>query len=410
MTDATYRRPALFIDRRAAFAALLVFVFSIPWERSLPVPILGAIGSLFGVVAMTFTAAAVFQDGRLRMRTPSLLLVVSALFVLWSLSSALWSDTPVRALARSFSYAQLVAMMVMIWELTRSRKQHLQLIQAYVLGAYVSAAAVVLEYASSGSSQSFRASGLDANPNWAAITLGIAIPLAWYLFTHHSELPARNMWLNAAIVPLALFCIALTASRGGFLVALAGVMAVPLSLIRMRALLRMGILLFLGLSLAALYIWLPDGNVARLQTTGSEISEGDLSRRRMIWAAGWSVFQEHPWVGVGSGGFRFAVEEAYGTNAASHNAFLSVLVDLGIVGLLLFGSLLLIALVPPLFWTPPRESVLYGALGLALLVALMPANFEVHKATWFLLALLTTRQGVALGQARVGYGTGLQGG
>ncbi|HEX7003911.1 MAG TPA: O-antigen ligase family protein [Trueperaceae bacterium] len=401
MTEAAVTRPALFVDRRAAFAALLLFVFSIPWERSLPVPVFGAIGSLFGIVAMAMTAAAVFQEGRLRLRAPSLLVVVGVIFFLWSLASAFWSEYPIVALSRSASYAQLIAMMAMIWELTRSRRQHLQLMQAYVLGGFVSAAAILLEFATSSTARSFRASGLDANPNWAAIALGLAIPMAWYLFIHNSELPRKFAWLNAALVPLAIFCIALTASRGGFLVALAGALAVPLSLIRMRALLRFAILLFLALSLTGLYLWLPEGNVARLQSTSEELSQGDLSRRRLIWAAGWEVFWENPWAGVGSGGYRFAVASNYGNSAASHNAFLSILVDLGIVGLLLFTGMLVVAMIPPLFWTPPTESTLYGALGLALLVGLMPANFEVHKATWFLLALLTTRQGISLAKANL---------
>jgi O-antigen ligase len=399
MTDIGYARPALFVDRRAAFGALLLFAFSIPWERSMPLPLLGAIGSLFGVVAITLTVAATFHEGRLRLRAPSVLIVLAATFFFWSLASAVWSDRPIAAISRSASYAQLIAMMAMVWELTRTRQQHLLLMQAYVLGGFVSAAAILLDFGSSPSSGTFRASGLDANPNWAAISLALAIPLAWYLFIHRSDLPQMLAWLNAGLVPIAIFCIALTGSRGGFLVSLAGLMAVPLSLIRMRTVLRLGMLLFLGISLTGLYLWLPESNIARLRSTGEEIAEGDLSRRRMIWDAGWEVFWESPWLGVGSGGYRFAVQDTYGTNASSHNAFLSILVDLGIIGVLLFGSLFVVTLVPPVFWTPPTESLLYGAVGLALLVALMPANFEVHKATWFLLALLTTRQGVALGVA-----------
>ena len=69
---------------RLAFWALVAFVFAMPWERSVPVPGFGAAGTPLGVIALLLALAAIFAGGKLKLRPPSLLLGLMALFVLWS--------------------------------------------------------------------------------------------------------------------------------------------------------------------------------------------------------------------------------------------------------------------------------------------------------------------------------------
>ncbi len=132
-------------------------------------------------------------------------------------------------------------------------------------------------------------------------------------------------------------------------------------------------------------------NLERLSSTTTELTEGTLNSRTKIWAAGLQVFTHspHPWAGSGSGTFDVAVEPLLDRPRASHNAYLSVLVDLGFVGLALFLSFFLIVLLPALR-TPQR--VFYLILTLSLLVALMPLGWETNKLPWLILSLMTTQK------------------
>lgn len=380
--------------KRLSFMALGLFIFTIPWERSVAVPGIGAAGKLVGIVALGLGVMTLFERGNLRFRPPSLLLGAMIAFLTWSILSSLWSIAPRGSLSRSITYLQLIMMVWLVWQQTRSREQHMALIQAYVLGGYVSILAVVFEFVRSAGGDGLRLSGLDSNANWAALALAIGIPMAWYLMSQHRH--SLLLWVNVAYVPLAVFSIGLTASRGGLIVATIGLSVILLTYAQLRIWRKIAIFILLALALFGAYRFIPTANLDRLAEAPSEISQGDLTNRRDIWSAGLSIYWNSPYLGVGSGGFPKAVEQILNNDKASHNAFISILVELGLIGLLIFVALFVIALLPILLYEPFPTKSFYLILWLALVTALMPANWEIHKATWFVLALLSTRRALVM--------------
>ena len=49
-----------------AYAALWIFIFSVPWENVIVIPGLGAISRLTGMVALAMTVLAALVTGRFR--------------------------------------------------------------------------------------------------------------------------------------------------------------------------------------------------------------------------------------------------------------------------------------------------------------------------------------------------------
>jgi O-antigen ligase len=145
------------------------------------------------------------------------------------------------------------------------------------------------------------------------------------------------------------------------------------------------ITIFLFLIAAAYYLLplIPQESFQRLSTTGTEISSGDLNGRVELWRQGIVAFEEHPLLGVGSNMYRSVNTE----NKVAHNSFISVLVELGLVGIVLFGITLAIA-IRQIFGQPTWDTRLWLAVLAGWVVAASTLTWEYRKPTWLFLSLI----------------------
>lgn len=106
-------------------------------------------------------------------------------------------------------------------------------------------------------------------------------------------------------------------------------------------------------------------------------NNSSLFQRWVYTKVGWRIFEEHPLVGVGTGDLRLAYDAIYAENDhnllprfqnISHNQFLTVMVTLGVFGLLVF----LIGFLYPL-WRY-RNDHLYACFWLLILVSFLSDN------------------------------------
>lgn len=246
-----------------------------------------------------------------------------------------------------------------------------------------------LSFANSG-----RYSGLSGdNPNWIAITLALGIPIAWHLASMYRN--AWLSWINFFYLPTSLLAIGLTASRGGFINALVG-MSLILFSFRSLSLTRKAFLLFLiPIGIYGVLNTVPPENLTRLSEASAEISEGDMTSRGAIWAAGLRIIAERPWLGYGIGSFSTAVASELGSAMNAHNSFISIMAELGVVGIMLFVLLFLLSVLP--FFLPnTSDRWFYLVLWASLITANIPAAWEYNKITWVLLSLMTTRKALVV--------------
>lgn len=385
---------------RAAFAALAIFVFTIPWERTVAIPFFGAAGTPIGLIAAGLAAMSLFEGPRLKLRTPSLVLVLMAIFVAWSALTYFWSVDPSRTLVGTARYAQLLIVVWLVWQLGPSAGRTSALMQAYVFGAYVSLTLVAWNFivgnAYLTSAQSVRYTFDQANPNYLALSLAIGIPMAWHLFST----PNRTVLqiVNALYVIFAVFVIVLTASRGGFATAVVAVLIVPWSFWRLGATRMLFVfVMYAGLAYAGFGL-IPEQNVDRLSLieTG-EVVEG-LDTRTRIWTASLALLENEPSVmlrGAGIGAHPAAVAPYLGRSQEAHNGFVSLAVEGGLIGVGLFVAFLLLAVAPNVGLEPQRR-IFFLVLAATLVTTLLPANWEDQKAFWFGLALLTSGRSFVL--------------
>jgi len=374
---------------RASFAMALLFAFALPWERSIPVPGVGSVGRVIGLVAFAFAIMALFDTGRLRIRRPPLMIVFAAAFTLWSTASVFWSIEKAETLARAFTYAQLLAMVWVFWQAASTSRRRRALLQAYVLGGYVMILAVLVAFlAAQGAEGLVRYTGFDENENYLAQRLALGLPLAWYL-TLRGDAPLLR-WVNPVYLPACLLAISLSASRGAFVMALAALTAVPLTVGHLSAKRAIVLVVTLVLGIGAVAIVVPEDNVSRLAETGERILEGDLTLREVIWRAGLQAYLDPSvsWlVGSGSATFPALVAPMFGSTRTSHNGYLSVLIELGVVGAVLFLAIIGVTLAP-LATLPSLERGMCVGLALALAVVMMSSSWDFERAWWFGMAVI----------------------
>jgi O-antigen ligase len=367
-----------------AYAALWLFIFSLPWENALfVIPGVGLVTKLTGGLALVSAVASILISGRVR-RWPGFH-VAALLFVFWVACGLFLFSGSQKLPNKFYTYVQLFLVLWMIWEVAPSWSRQLGLLTAYVFGAYVAAFGTLMLYRTeAGALRRFTA--METDPNTVAMTLALALPMAWYLGVSYRQPVLR--WVCRGFLPVGLVAVGLTGSRGGMLATMVALLIVPLTMTKLspgRLAAAIGVL---GLSGALAVVYVPEKIVQRLATTGEEVEGLSLGGRFTVWKAGVKAFAQRPVTGYGAGAWRMAVSPWLGPNPqVAHNSFLSVLVETGIVGLLLYLTMF-VAVFLAIMRLPTLERRFALVLLGTLVIAMLPLTWEDQKAVWFILAAL----------------------
>ena len=382
---------------KLAFASLWLLVFSIPWEDAITIPHFGTGVRLIGMVTLALAILSVAESGTLRFPAQGHLMM--ALFVLSAAVSYLWSFYPEGTLIQTITYIQLLALVWLIWELAPQAKQQNCLMQAYVLGTFVSGIDTIYRFVYHEQSvyQRYAGAGLDAND--LGLMMALSIPLSYYLLI---QTKGPMAWVYRLQLALSGTVIMLTASRGATLACLVALAIVPLTQTRLTTRQRMAVLLALVLLISGVLFFVPQTSWERLSTVPQEFTNGTLNGRTVLWKAGWELFREHPWLGIGSNAFRPLVsrvlaepirhDDVNSPAPPAHNTFLSVLVEQGVLGFALFCALLDV-LVLSLADLPSFPRKLWMVCLGVWVVGVSGLTWEMRKPTWFFFGLLVAQCG-----------------
>jgi len=372
----------------AAFWSLWCFVFVLPWDKFIVIPVLGSIPRLVGLVASAVGVVHILAHRRVR--PLSWYHVFAVLFVLWSGVSAFWSMDPEATGVRFLTYLQLLVLVWLIWEIAWSPERQRALLQAYVLGVSFAAVMTLYRYLSHVAiiDETTRFTALSFNVNELGMTLVLGLPMAWYLSL--SQPHQRFAWMWRLYLPLGVTAILLTASRGAFLAALVALAIIPWTLGRLRLGTKVALYAFCAGTLLAAAQFVPETSWERIATIRSDVDAGYFGGRGTIWQAGLEVAQEHPIAGVGAGAYSAAVEPTLYFGWGAHSVPLAILVENGIVGLLLLlGAVAAVAM--PVRHLPLLQRRFSIILLLAVAVASLSGEWEDRKAFWFVIGVLAAQ-------------------
>lgn len=365
-------------------------IFMIPWEGVLRLAGLGNSGPTlvkflgFGVTA--FWIATILITGQFR--KPGLFHIVVSLFVLWNALSVFWSGGINRTVNQLVTWVLVLGLTFIIWDLYTTRSRIFAGLQAYIFGTYV-AIGIALANFSAGNAfytRYQRFSPDDTNPDGFGFILALGIPVAWYLATSN-DIKFNNSLIkliNFVYIPAAFIGLALSGTRTALIAAVPGMIFGIWALSRASKGARISVLLIIVTSIVIILPYVGTlTSFQRFSTIVDEITAGDLTGRTVIWSEGLDAFADHPILGVGSNMYR----SVNSVGKVAHNSFLSVLVELGLVGFLLFLLILTIAVIQA--WIQPKwEKRFWITMIIVWTIGATTLTWEHRKTTWLFLGLL----------------------
>jgi O-antigen ligase len=286
------------------------------------------------------------RQRRERLFSPPAFLYVLILFVAWAAISAVWAEDSGAAIEATTRYLPNAMLFLIVFAGVRNREQLLWVVGSLVVGAVV--AAVYGMVAGSPAEDPGRVS--IGNPNQAAAALVLGGTLAAALAVALRGKPVLRL-LTTMAVPLCVFAIFLTLSRGG-LVALG---AALLTAIFMAGRRRGAVIALAACAVLAAVVYF--GAFASVDARDRILELQGGTGRTDIWTVGWRMVEDHPVRGIGAGNFPIASihyllepgallrdDFIVDDPKVAHNTYLNVLAELGVVGLGLFLTVIAFSL------------------------------------------------------------------
>jgi len=382
--------------QRGGYASLCAFVFVMPFEDYLQVFGGISMGLILGTLTVGLVALRIAITRQYRLLSP--LHYWMAAFVAWATCSLFWTIDWNLTATRTGTYLQLLVVVFVIWELATTEARVFGLLRCYVGGALMASLFLLINYMLGLTAREvYEAAGEETwndnrytiaglNENDLGLILALSMPIALYLVAQRKGWWTTSLgWLTlAACVPSLL----LTGSRGGLLAASPTLIMLVLVLIRLPYRQKLVALIACGGVFAATMYFVPDRTWDRVFTLTTEFSGGTFTHRRVIWAAGMEVFRDHALLGVGAGAHSAAILQAVDVPYVAHNSFLSVLVELGVIGELILGALLASMVYCVLRLRSSLDRWMWISFLLVWGIGVSALTWEYRKPTWFMFAAL----------------------
>ena len=336
--------------------------------------------------------------------------VMTALLVaslVYALVSAVWAPNADEVFSNLLRYALNVILLVTIFAAARNR-QALRWIAFAVAGGGALTVALLLAIGSSIDGSRLSDSGVD--PNELAMTLVAAI-----LFGVLLAIQSRSRLVRACFSGLVLFNfygLLVTGSRGGLLALFAALFAWVVVGGRWRGKLAFAALIVAVSAGAYIAVAAPAEQQARIEGVlgiGNQPVDRSGAGRTSIWAVGVRAFKAKPLRGYGYGNYRDVsphfllrepglVESRYILHPlVAHNTYLQSLVEVGILGSILFfapvaGALVAFLLAARRFRRLGEEELeFFARTGFAAFIGVLVASFFISeglaKILWIMVGL-----------------------
>lgn len=280
------------------------------------------------------------RDTRLLYRDRPVVAAAAIGLVVWALASSLWAVDSGIAVSSAVRLAQGIVLLFVVYSALRAFRDVRLVLGAYVVGALLAMLAGLV----SGPPGSVRLAGGVGNPNeLAAVLVPAAMICAFALFAEKRPLVRWATGVTLLVLLLGLF---MTGSRGGLVGMAVALTAAVLLAGPARMTIVAATLVILGAGVAYYTTLAPSSQVDRLLSARADRGTG----REDIWTVALQVVRDKPLHGAGAGNFT-VVAPTYAAGDINitrvdfvvdqpkvvHNTYLEILAELGVIGAVLFG-------------------------------------------------------------------------
>ncbi len=368
------------IIRQLLLVTTFAFIFVLPWRASVVVFADRTIGVLIGIIMMSIFMCYKIVDNK--WRKPHTVHILSICLVAWTILSVTWSVSFRATSSGIVRPILIIGMLVIMWDLFDNLKSVFMSLKWYVMGCYVLSGMAFFEFffgtetLTTYGSARYVGTGAAA-PNIMATMLAFGAVVSWILYTYSSgnRGQTKNL-IYLMYIPVGIFTIFLTGSRHGFMILLCALIYILISIIHSKNISNNLILFLAILGGGVTYVYSP--GVSRIATIPEEILYGDLNNRLYLWQEALLLSMENLLFGIGYNAFRTIVGND------PHNGFLSVLVGLGIFGLIIYITIH-IAVFRVAMSSAPRIRMFSVTILLMILLSHTAQSIVYNPIVWFLL-------------------------
>ena len=178
---------------RAAFAAIWLFVASIPVEKTLEIPGLGTVSRIAGLLAAALGLLAIAVSRKIR--RPDFALILSVCWVVWVGLTSYWSLVPAETAEKLSTYSQLLVTSILLRQFCTEPAHVRSLLIAYSVGIACGVGNTVFRWLTGAGQvyyQRYAVEGFD--PNDLALTLAIGVPFLYWLSLTSTSAFAAWTW------------------------------------------------------------------------------------------------------------------------------------------------------------------------------------------------------------------------
>lgn len=319
---------------------------------------------------------------------PNAFLGIMGLYSVWTLISSVFSINAEGAVARWLSF--LVPLLVLIYVLNRlvtNEKIISNIMLSFVAGCCLPICVMIYLTMQGVTGELNRMTAFEQDQNELSVMLSIAASFVFILLKQKNDKIISI--LLVVFLCVCLFAILLTGSRTGLIIFLA------VSILGLVSYGKKGIawaILSIMIIVPLILPFIPESNIERLLQTQEQVVEGDLTGRGYIWERGLTAFHSQipirMLIGVGYEQFQFLYNQNYGTFTASHNTYLSVYVELGIIGFLIFLYILFYVFRKTITLCRLNRTLVYLGMFLPIIIAMMTLCLQTRRWLWIILFMI----------------------
>ena len=354
---------------------LVIVIASIPVTSGLPIlPWLSSFTQFAAGLTLAFHLVRILGRGHPIRFDGGLKYVLGLLFLSGVLASMLFGITDNRDRLWPVTYAQLLVLIWLSSELLTSMRKIRTLMAIFIISVVVSIiVGIAQELPESLETSVASVEGLAGNENELALySIWAAMFSLYFLFTPNSS--GRTVMFLLTLL-ISVVGVAISGSRGGFLV-------LPITAIFFVSFmqtwkLRIRVLPVIIVTTIGTVILLSQiAQWSHFSATPSDVKSGldTVGIRYELWDSAFTVWWQHPLLGIGPGGFPDISNEV--TNLpdrfsaiAVHNMYMTVLSELGLVGFLLFIAIIAVT------WLELRNARRNGLKSAIMLISTWQAVF-----------------------------------
>jgi len=240
-----------------------------------------------------------------------------------------------------FLWPSIVVSIAMFYSIKKNEDIYLYFI-SFIIGCIIAAVTTLMfrdvALATAEFAGQERLTAFEQDQNTLAFLLCIGFTIVLDFFRQSS----KSLLKYLSIVLLLIFIVVIlsTGSRTGLILTF---LVFAFYFISCGNLKNLMLVIFLVIILSpVIYNYIPEGIWERFSETNDLVENGNFSERGDIWSAGLKAFKEENFVlGVGYFNFSTMLRQHFGWQMASHNTYLSYLIDFGYCGFFFFIFILI---------------------------------------------------------------------